>query len=184
MWCTKYPFLPSSSSCKVFANGKKNCLRVGKEHTDLKLSQIERGVDPDFGMVYYSYVENGSKNRRGCDIDVRKNKVKQNEQADIGLSCHVYLLDLHLSKLRMRKSYIMSQTNSLESRSILSCFWTLGIAMNIVATFPGNPVKYSFWSMSEQEANKLQFEGWQSYNAMFQAGIPEKRISERTGHQS
>ena len=48
-----------------FYNGKNFCLRGGKEHRALKISQIVRHKDPD----HYVYTENGSKNRSGSFND-------------------------------------------------------------------------------------------------------------------
>lgn len=44
-----------------FYNGNNLCLRGGKEHRALKLSQLVRHQEPD----RYVYTENGSKNRCG-----------------------------------------------------------------------------------------------------------------------
>lgn len=53
-----------------YLNGKNFCLRGGKEHCELKLSQFQRQKD------HYKYIENGSKNFRGGTSDLRReNKV-------------------------------------------------------------------------------------------------------------
>ena len=44
-----------------YMNGKVFCLRGGKEHRNLKISQFIRHFEPD----HYVYTENGSKNRSG-----------------------------------------------------------------------------------------------------------------------
>ena len=49
---------PETPLCAVFYyNGKNFCLRGGKEHRALKISQLVRHHDPD----HYVYTENGSK---------------------------------------------------------------------------------------------------------------------------
>ena len=82
-------------------NGKILCLRGEKEQKELKLSQIQRGFDEELGKAYYTYVENGSKSRRGCDLHVNKKTVRQYEQPELGICCdsHVYLLDLYIIHL-------------------------------------------------------------------------------------
>ena len=53
-----------------FLTGKKFCLRGGKEHRELKLSQFQREID------HWKYTEYGSKNFRGALADLRReNKV-------------------------------------------------------------------------------------------------------------
>ena len=53
-----------------YYNGKNLCLRGGKEHRALKLSQLVRAKDPD----QYIYTENGSKNRSGGLYELRIGK--------------------------------------------------------------------------------------------------------------
>ena len=78
-----------------FLNGKNFCLRGGKEHRDLKFSQLQREND------HWKYTEHGSKNFRGGLADLRReNKVvRQFVCPTAGDRCHVRLLDLYVSKL-------------------------------------------------------------------------------------
>ena len=80
-----------------FYNGKNFCLRGGKEHRALKISQIVRHKDPN----HYVYTENGSKNRSGSFNQLRvENKcVPVFPCADASVRCHVSILDKYLSKL-------------------------------------------------------------------------------------
>ena len=80
-----------------YSNGKAFCLRGGKEHRNLKISQFVRQSDPD----RYIYTENGSKNQSGGFTDLRiENKVVPiYATSEAGIRCHVKQLDLYLSKL-------------------------------------------------------------------------------------
>lgn len=80
-----------------FYNGKNFHLRGGEEHRFLKISQIQRRTNPD----RYIYVETGSKNRQGGLNDIYDNNkvVPIFSNASAGERCHVFLLDLYLSKL-------------------------------------------------------------------------------------
>ena len=80
-----------------FLNGKNFHLHGGDEHRFLRISQIQRYTNPD----RYVYVEHGSKNRSGGISDFRNaNKtVPIYANPSVKERCHVYLLDLYLSKL-------------------------------------------------------------------------------------
>ena len=85
---------PQSLVRSVFyMNGKNFCLRGGKEHRELKLSQFIRSKD------HWKYIENGSKAFRGGVSDLRReNKVvRQYPCPAAGPGCHVHLLDVGTS---------------------------------------------------------------------------------------
>ena len=77
-----------------FSNGMNFILRNGEEYRDLK------SISPD-GRVRYTYTENTSKNRSGGfnQLDVPHKVVHQYEDPRAGPRCHVFLLDLYLSKI-------------------------------------------------------------------------------------
>ena len=78
---------------------KTLCLRGGREHKALKLSQFTSGCDE--GGEYIVYTENGSKNKSG----IYKDKPDQNKvikhYADPALDekCYIAVLKLYFSKL-------------------------------------------------------------------------------------
>lgn len=77
-----------------FANGKNLCLRGGREHHALKLSQFE------FREDFVLYTENGSKNRSGSYKDKRENKViKHYSDPALKERDYVSLLKFYFSKL-------------------------------------------------------------------------------------
>ena len=77
-----------------FLNGKNFALRDTEQY-HLRISQLKRVEDP----VGYIYVENGSKNRSGGLQDFKVPNKSVTSYASGGDRCHVYLLDLYLSKL-------------------------------------------------------------------------------------
>ena len=79
-----------------FLNGVNFALRDSK-HYSLKISQIRRMKDEDG----YVHCENGSKNRSGGlqDFRVPNKQVPIYSCPEARDRCHVYILDLYLSKL-------------------------------------------------------------------------------------
>ena len=77
-----------------FLNGKNFALRDTEQY-HLRISQLKRIEDP----VGYVYVENGLKNRSGGLQDFKVPNKSVTSYASGGDRCHVYLLDLYLSKL-------------------------------------------------------------------------------------
>ena len=80
-----------------YYNGKGLCLRGGKEHVSLKLSQIVLHNDPP----HYVYTKNGSKNRNG-GINQRRveNKVVPVFPCpESGVQCHFTILQKYIGKL-------------------------------------------------------------------------------------
>ena len=77
-----------------FYNGKNFCLRGGKEHRALKISQIIRHKDPDH-YVYTAKKRSGGLNQ----LRLENKTVPVFPCADAGVQCHVSILDKYLSKL-------------------------------------------------------------------------------------
>ena len=100
-----------------YLNGKVFCLRGGKEHRNLKISQLVRHHGPD----HYTYTENESKNRSGGlkQMKVENKVVPVYACSQAGVRCHVKLLDLYLSKLpdgaRQKDIFIADQLLVLET---------------------------------------------------------------------
>ena len=88
---------PKALLCAVFfANGKNLCLRGGREHHTLKISQFV------FGEVleYVTYTEHGLKNRSGSYKDKRGNKViTYFGDKSLGERCYIFLLRTYLGRL-------------------------------------------------------------------------------------
>ena len=75
-----------------FYNRKNFCLRGGKEHRNLKLSQLKRTQK---GCIY---TENASRNWQG-QLRQKNKSVEILENHQVGDCCHCVLLDLYISKL-------------------------------------------------------------------------------------
>lgn len=80
-----------------FLNGKVLCLRGGREHKTLKISQFN--FHSDEGGDYVVYQENGSKNRSGSYKDRAENNKIIKHYADPTLQekCYVHVLKLYFS---------------------------------------------------------------------------------------
>jgi len=81
-------------------------LRGGDEHRKLKISQfasseVANPENPRQMIHYVQYTENGSKNRPGGSHQLNENNeiVTQFAIPELGDKCHVFLLELYLSKL-------------------------------------------------------------------------------------
>ena len=81
----------------LFLNGISFCLRGGKEHHNLMLSQIKREKEPP----RYVYTELASKNTSGglAQLRVKNKSVTIYSVSEAGDRCHVRVLDLYFSKL-------------------------------------------------------------------------------------
>ena len=100
-------------------NGKVYCLRGGREHKALKISQFTSGSDDEGNYIIYT--ENGSKNRSGTYRDKPgSNKViKHYANSTLGHRCFVSLVKLYLEKLPPSKKMIQC---SIGNPKILSRF--------------------------------------------------------------
>ena len=169
-------------SAVFFCNGKNFCLRGGSEHRNLKLSQFKRLFEPD----RYIYTENGSKNRSGC---LRERSI-QNKTVPIfscfnkvGKRCHVYLLDLYISKMPQKAKdmdyfYLRPFDNVPENPSAPWCY--------------NSPMgEHKLGGMVKNMFSKIGVTGKTNHSlratgatTLFAANVPEKVIQERTGHRS
>ena len=124
---------PSSLLQAVFyLNGLNFVLHGGEEHRSLKILQLMfRDVaDPDRPgktICCVDYAEHGSKNRSGGKHQLNKeNKVvTQFAREELGERCHVFLLELYLSKLLVtalqRDVFYMKPCASLPDRASDPC---------------------------------------------------------------
>ena len=80
-------------------NGKVLCLRGGREHKMLKLSQFT--IHSEESGEFVVYKENGSKNRSGTYKEKAYSNKIVTHYADstLGDKCYVYILKLYFSKL-------------------------------------------------------------------------------------
>ena len=164
-----------------YYNGKNFCLHRGSEHRALKVSQLVRHTEPD----RYVYTENGSKNRSGGLWQMRvENKVTPIiAKPELGVRCHVSLLDKYVSKLPPKAHEI-------------DCFYMKPFSSQSVAADSSKPwfasqpcgvnklslmIKDMFAMVDGKTNHSLRATG---ASEMFRAGVLEKIAQERTGHRS
>ena len=165
-----------------YLNGNNFCLRGGEEQRLLKCSQFERLNDPP----RYVYTENASKNRSGGLVQIRvKNKVVPIVSVpEAGSRCHVFLLDKYFSKLppeAIAKDVFYVKPRPMISEDPTTPWFTaMPIGKNILVKLVKDMCKEA-----NLEGNKtnhsLRATG---VSSLFQAGVPEKLIQQRSGHLS
>ena len=157
-------------------------MRGGKEHRALKLSQIVRHHDPP----HYVYTENGSKNRSGSFNEMRvENKVVPVFPCpEAGMRCHFSLLEKYISKLppvAFQKDwfYLKPLGNDVVSKPSKLWYAAQPCGENKLAGMVKS--MFSIIGVSGKTNHSLRATG---ASQMFQAGVPEKIVQERTGHRS
>ena len=165
-----------------FLNGKNFCLRGGEEHRCLKLSQIKRYSAPD----HYVYTENSSKNRSGgmAQMRVANKVVPIYATPEAGIRCHVNILDTYFSKLPQeameKDNFYLQPLTKLPHDPQKPWFSTIPVGRNTLAKMVKDICKEG--QISGNKTNhSLRATG---ASELFQAGVPEKVIQERTGHLS
>ena len=160
-----------------FLNGKNFALRGGSEHHNLKTSRLVRMDNPSA----YKYTENGSKNHSGGSNDKSRNKeVVITADPELGKRCHVYLLDLYLSKLPNRVDYFYNHPLSEESLSSTVWYTSRKIGVNFLQKMVRGMC--SDGGVTGRKTNhRLRAT---AATQMYEAGVPEKMIQERIGHRS
>ena len=161
-----------------FANGKYLCLRGGREHYNLKLSQFRFGVN-DKMVDFVCYTEFGSKNRSGSYKDKAENKVvKHFADESLGERYYVHLLQLYWSKLSP-DVFAKSCWHPKQKLSSDDSFWftSARCGRNHLAGMVKQMCADA--QISEKSNHSLRVTG---ATRMFNAQVPEKIIQERTGH--
>ena len=159
-----------------FLNGKNFCLRGGDEHRSLKFSQIKKVGD------HYVYTENASKNRSGgfAQMRVTNKVVPIFPNPKVGERCHVYILDLYYSKLSPtafeRDNFYLQP---LQNTPVHPKPW-----FSISPVGRNTLIKMVRDICKEGEVGGKKTNHSLRASELFQAGIPEKVIQERTGHLS
>ena len=156
-------------------------LRGGEEHYHLKISQMQRFDSP----ARYEYTELVSKNRSGSLASYRlKNKVVPVFQDEsLRNRCHVYVLDLYLSKIPPSARaqdvfYLRPKPVDVDDDGPWYSSQRLGRnrisqLMKKICSGAGVQNRYTNHSLRATGATRL-----------FQSGTPENVIMERSGHRS
>lgn len=169
-----------------FYNGKNFCPRGGAEHRNLKLSQIKKEMTVVDGKMVNSYVyqEFGSKNNQGgfSSLNLQNKVVKQLESSS--RKYHVKILDKYLQVLPADASskdvFYLNPLKSVPLDPDAPWFSSIPVGKNklngllkemcMKAGITGNFTNHSL----------------RAYGAttLFQSGVSEKLIQQRTGHRS
>ena len=171
-----------------FCNGKNFCLRGGQEQRNLKISQLKREVIVVNGKRVHSYVyqEFGSKNRQGnfSSLNLQNKIVRQHQNTTNPERCHVQILDKYLSKIpkeaRAKDTFYL--TPLLNKPKDPSKPWYT------VTPVGRNRLNGMLKEMCQEAGLSTNFtnHSLRAYGAttLFQAGVPEKLIQQRTGHRN
>ena len=165
-----------------FYNGKCFCLRGGQEHCDLGISQLHRLYNPD----RYIYRENASKNRQGGIIQMRLEHKSVTIVANppVGERCHVFLLDTYIGKLPQRaiENDVFYCKPLSDVPTNITNPWYLAVPVGKNSLAKMVPDMCSDAGLVGKKTNhSLHVSGATS---LFEAGVPERVIQQRTGHCS
>ena len=169
-----------------FYNGKNFCLRGGVEHRKLKISQLKRDKSVISGKEVneYVYTEYGSKNNQGGFSSLNlSNKIVHQYEVD-SERCHVKILDLYLQKLpsdaKEKDVFYLRPLPTVPSDPSQPWFTSTPVGKNTL----NNMMK----QMCQNAGISQQFtnHSLRAFGAtkLFQAGVSEKLIQQRTGHRS
>ena len=164
-----------------YMNGKNFHLRGGAEHRNLRISQPQRYSNPD----KYVYIENGSKNRSGGIRDFQNESkvvpVYSNPAAKE--RCHVYLLDLYLSKLhsvvRQSDTFYVRPAKTSDEGGVW--FTNLPVGRNTLSKITKTMFLKAGITDKNVSNHSLRVTGT---SELFYSGVPKKIIQQRTGHKS
>ena len=167
-----------------FIVGKMFSLRGGQELRELKLSQVVRHDNPD----RYEYTEHVSKTRNGTSkkLHVQSKVFSLYRCPEAGNRCPIFALDLYISKLPPEATtqdiFFFRPLEKAPTESTLS--WYLGsqpVGRNTLDFKLRN-----MCSLAGIQAETISNHSLRATSAtqMFEMGVPEKIIMERTGHKT
>ena len=168
-----------------FLNGKVLCLRGGREHKSLKVSQFAFGSDE--GGEYVLYTESSSKNRSGTYKDnAGQNKVvKHYSNEALGEKSYIFVLCFYMKKLPPKIVKDSSSTFYWKPKDVTPmCDEVLWSTLQVLE-------QNTLGSMVKKMFEQIGVEGKTNHSLratgatrLFEVNVPEKLIKERTGHRS
>ncbi|XP_064384924.1 zinc finger MYM-type protein 2-like isoform X2 [Halichondria panicea] len=161
-----------------YYNGKCFCLRGGVEHRDLRLSQLRREKDG------YTYTENSSKNRAGgiAQLKLDNKSVFIAEVPEAGERCHCKLLDKYISKLPQEAiDADLFYLQPLRKVVTDSQKWYSSVPVGKNMLYKMVNTICAQGGIELKSNHSLRATG---ATELYNAGVPEKIIKERTGHRS
>jgi hypothetical protein len=157
----------------------------GSEHRALKLSQLSKNTSPE-GSVRYTYTENSSKNRSGGvkQLQISHKVVHQFAHLELGERCHVFLLDRYCLKFlnlqRVMTFFYLRPLNKAPESENAPWFSSGPVGKNQLAKMVKDMCSQA--KIGGKKTNhSLRVSG---ITSLFQAGISEKVIQDRSGHRS
>ena len=165
----------------------KTSAKRGAEHRNLKISQLRRETTVIGGkeVLCYIYSEFGSKNNQGGLACLnQKNKIVQQYESDSGNRCHVRILDKYFQVL-LRSAiqndvFYLQPLGQVPSNPSEAWFKMTPVGKNTLGTMVKRMCDCA--GMSGNFTNH----SLRAYGAttLFNAGVAEKLIQQRTGHRS
>ena len=172
----------SLQNAAFYVVGKMFSLRGGVEHRSLKLSQVTRMSNPD----QYVYHENVSKNHNGSfkKIHIKKKVVPIYACPEVGERCPVNILDKYISKLPPyafeHDTFYLRPLQAVPVDPNAPWYASVPVGRDTSqkkfhlmceqAGIKGNKTNHSLRATGATE--------------LYESGVPEKLIQERTGHRS
>ena len=166
------------------------CLRGGHEHRGLKLSQfvieeVRNPGEPSQKIKRLTYTENGSKNPSGAmhQVHLQNKVVKHHANNSLGNQCFVYLMELYISKLDER-SVEKDLFYCKPAKTVMPGkprYYDMPVGHNLLKT----KQKDKFFLAGLNHENISNHSLWATaITRMYDGGIREKMIMERSGHFS
>ena len=164
----------------LYYNGKCFWLHGGQEHRELGISQLTRHQKPD----RYVYNENSSKNRKGglAEIRLEHKSVSTYANPEISIRCHVYLLDLYISKLPPQafEKDIFYCRPCAPVDCQMPWYSSVPIGRNQLSKMVSGMCEEA-GIVGKKTNHSLRVSGT---SALFDAGVSERIIQSQTGHRS
>ena len=175
-----------------YLNGINFVLRGGDEHRKLKISQfnfldVPDPDSPDQMIRCVEYTEHGSKNRPGSSHQLNQDNkvVTQFAKPELGDKCHVYLLELYLSKLPdravQRDIFYMKAKNRIPDSPGDPWYMDIPMGHNTLGKFLKEILREAGINPENRSNHSLRST---AISRMYENKVPDKLIMERSGHLS
>lgn len=167
------------------------CLRGGEEHRQLKLSQfvieeVENPHNPQERIKCLRYTEHGSKNHSGSlhHVHLTNKAVQHYANSSLGDRCFVYLVDLYMSKLPV-KAFEKDIFYCKPAKNIpdVGKPWYFDTAVGHNTLKKKLKDIYSSAGLDTSAISNHSLRAT-SVTRLYEKGVPEKMIMERSGHLS
>ena len=167
-------------------------LRGGEEHCNLKLSQLIFKTEPSENdsmqlVRYVTYNEYVSKNRPGGkkQLNLQNKSVCQYMQPSLGNRCHVYLLELYISKLLLKAKqkdlFYCKPMPKTPKDPNSPWYYALPIGHNQLQKMLKHMCSQAEIDTTLKSNHSLRAT---SISRLYNASVPEKTIMEKSGHLS